>query len=99
MNDDFNKKDFETNCRDCKKPIMMRYSKNKDKYYPTDLPGDYKTFHNCEKKQRTETKKESPTKYCPLVSDKESKTACFNNCAWFVPTEGICAILFLWKAK
>lgn len=106
MNDDFEKKDFSTTCRDCKKPIMMRYSKNKDKYYPTDLPGDYKTFHSCKDKVKTEKKVKKETsidqagKVCPLMTKPAERSYCLvETCAWYVPTEKVCAIMFLWTHK
>lgn len=93
-------KDFPTTCKTCGAQIMMRYSTKKDKYYPTDVPGDYKSFHNCSEKSTAKTTVEKKTKICPFLSIGHTENLIYclgTKCGLFASYEKCCIFMFLMK--
>jgi len=89
--------DYVTKCKRCGKTIMMRYSKNKNKWYPTEYGGGPADFHKCFSDNRVEkdkVSKEQIKKICPLLSIPAAKGILCQKeiCAWWVSSEDRCVI-------
>ena len=89
--------DYVTKCKKCGKTITMRYSKNKNKWYPTEYGGGPADFHQCvinntEKEVKKSNNKQN--KICPILAMNPNGTIYCqkDNCAWWVCTENRCVM-------